>query len=78
MNINAVGINVSKGKSMVAIPRPYGEIVSKPFEVRHTSISIRSLYKYFHNPPAIIVQIHRPAKIPPVPSSAQSTFNSAL
>ena len=28
--MNAVGINVSKGKSMVAIMRPFGEIVSTP------------------------------------------------
>ena len=37
MNMNAVGIDVSKGKSMVAILRPFGEIVSTPFEVKHTS-----------------------------------------
>ena len=36
MNMNAVGIDVSKGKSMVAILRSYGEIISKPFEVKHT------------------------------------------
>lgn len=35
MNMNAVGIDGSKGKSMVAILRPYGEIVSTPFEVKH-------------------------------------------
>ena len=29
--MNAVGIDVSKGKSMVAIMRPFGEIVSAPF-----------------------------------------------
>lgn len=46
MNMNAVGIDVSKGKSMVAILRPYGEIVSKPFEVMHTSSGIRSLIKH--------------------------------
>lgn len=46
MNMNAVGIDVSKGKSMVAILRPYGEIVSKPFEVLHTSSGIRSLIKH--------------------------------
>ena len=28
--MNAVGIDVSKGKSMVAIMRPFGEIVSAP------------------------------------------------
>jgi hypothetical protein len=38
MNMNAVGIDVSKGKSMVAILRPYGEIVSTPFEVKHTAV----------------------------------------
>ena len=43
MNMNAVGIDVSKGKSMVAILRPYGEIISKPFEVKHTVSGIRSL-----------------------------------
>lgn len=43
MNMNAVGIDVSKGKSMVAILRPYGEIVSSPFEIKHSSGSIQSL-----------------------------------
>ena len=43
MNMNAVGIDVSKGKSMVAILRSYGEIISKPFEVKHTVSGIRSL-----------------------------------
>ncbi|MBA4699654.1 MAG: IS110 family transposase [Ruminococcus sp.] len=41
--MNAVGIDVSKGKSMVAILRPYGEIVSSPFEIKHTSGNIQSL-----------------------------------
>ena len=43
MNMNAVGIDVSKGKSMVAILRPYGEIVSSPFQIKHTSGNIQSL-----------------------------------
>ncbi|WP_186855141.1 IS110 family transposase [Acetobacterium paludosum] len=41
--MNAVGIDISKGKSMIAIIRPYGEIVSLPFEIRHTSNEISSL-----------------------------------
>ena len=49
MNMNAVGIDVSKGKSMVAIIRPYGEIVSKPFEVRHTTSGIRSLIEHIQS-----------------------------
>ncbi len=41
--MNAVGIDVSKGKSMVAILRPYGEIISTPFEIKHTSSDIHAL-----------------------------------
>ena len=41
--MNAVGIDVSKGKSMVTILRPFGEIVLKPFEVKHTSSEINAL-----------------------------------
>jgi len=43
--MNAVGIDISKGKSMVAIMRPFGEIVASPFEVTHTDSEIRSLAK---------------------------------
>lgn len=43
MHMNAVGIDVSKGKSMIAILRPYGEIVSSPFEIKHTSNEINFL-----------------------------------
>ena len=35
--MNAVGIDVSKGKSVVAIMRPFGEIVSTSFEIKHTA-----------------------------------------
>ena len=41
--MNAVGIDVSKGRSMVAILRPYGEVVLPPFEVNHTASDINSL-----------------------------------
>lgn len=41
--MNAVGIDVSKGKSMVAIMRPFGEVVSTPFEIKHTETDIKSL-----------------------------------
>ena len=34
--MNAVGIDVSKGKSTVAVLRPFGEIVISPFDVFHT------------------------------------------
>ena len=37
MYMNAIGIDVSKRKSMVAILRPGGEVVANPFEVSHLS-----------------------------------------
>lgn len=47
--MNAVGIDVSKGKSMVAIMRPFGEIVSAPFEIKHTASDINSLVKLINS-----------------------------
>ena len=41
--MNAVGIDVSKGKSTVAIMRPFGEVVAEPFEVSHTDTELRKL-----------------------------------
>jgi transposase len=41
--MNAVGIDVSKGKSMVAIFRPFGEVVASPFEVAHTDGELSGL-----------------------------------
>lgn len=41
--MNAVGTDVSTGKSMVEIMRPFGEIVSTPFEIKHTTSDIKSL-----------------------------------
>ena len=43
MNMNAVGIDVSKRKSMVAILRPGGDFVARPFEVPHLSGDIQAL-----------------------------------
>ena len=47
--MNAVGIDVSKGKSMVAIMRPFGEIVSAPFEIKHTASDINSLVELINS-----------------------------
>lgn len=41
--ITAVGIDVSKGKSTVAIRRPGGEIVMAPFQVHHTASDLGTL-----------------------------------
>ena len=41
--VTAVGIDVSKGKSVVAIRRPGGEIVMPPFEVKHNVSELKNL-----------------------------------
>lgn len=41
--MNAVGIDISKGKCMVAVLRPMGEVVSKPYEVEHDYGALESL-----------------------------------
>ena len=45
MIMNAVGIDVSKRKSTVAILRPGGKVVTKPFDVPHLSADFQSLKK---------------------------------
>ena len=44
--MNSAGIDVSKGKSMVAIYRPFNETVAKPFAVRHTGSELKQLADY--------------------------------
>ena len=39
MWMNCVGIDISKGRSMIAVMRPFGEVVVSPFEVRHTPMN---------------------------------------
>ena len=41
--MNCVGIDVSKGKSMIAVMRPFGEVVISPFEVLHTANELSEL-----------------------------------
>ena len=44
--LNAVGIDVSKGKSTVAILRPAGKVVRKPFNVVHSAKGLSDLVSY--------------------------------
>jgi len=43
---NVAGVDVSKGKSMVSVLRPFGEVVAKPFAVCHTGSELRELANY--------------------------------
>jgi transposase len=49
--MNAVGIDVSKGKSMVAVMRPLGEVVCAPFEISHTDKDLTDLAKMLKSLP---------------------------
>ena len=41
--MNAVGIDVSKGKSTVAVLRPFGEVAVSPFDVIHNDSDLKQL-----------------------------------
>ena len=49
--MNAVGIDVSKGKSTVAIMRPFGEVYRTPFDVSHTGSELSDLAKLLKSLP---------------------------
>lgn len=41
--MNAVGIDVSKGKSTVTVLRPFGEVVASPLMLFITTVTLASL-----------------------------------
>lgn len=43
--MNSVGVDISKGRSTVAVMRPFGEVVISPFEVDHTASELSTLAK---------------------------------
>lgn len=45
--MNAVGIDVSKGKSMVAVVQPFGVVVAEPFEVSHNAEELKELVREY-------------------------------
>lgn len=49
--MNPVGIDVSKGKSMVAVMRPFGEAVYTPCEVAHTQDDLKKLAAFLKESP---------------------------
>ena len=49
--MNAVGIDVSKGKSTVAVLRPFGEIVAEPFDVVHECSDLNKLADFIKSLP---------------------------
>ncbi len=49
--MNAVGIDVSKGKSTIAVMRPFGEVVASPFEAGHTESELKELARFLKSLP---------------------------
>ncbi len=46
MNMNAVGIDVSKRKSTVAVIQPFGVVIAEPFDVLHTESDLKELVTF--------------------------------
>ena len=44
--MNAVGIDVSKGKSTVAVIQPFGVVIAEPFDVFHTDSGLKELVNF--------------------------------
>lgn len=49
--MNAVGIDVSKGKSTVAVLQPFGVVVASPYEVFHTGMELKALAAFIKKLP---------------------------
>ena len=49
--MNAVGIDVSKGKSTVAVMQPFGVVVASPYEVGHTESELKELARFLKSLP---------------------------
>lgn len=49
--MNAVGIDVSKGKSVVVVMRPFGEVVASPYDVGHTESELKELARFLKSLP---------------------------
>lgn len=47
--MNAVGIDVSKGKSTIAIMQPFGVVVASPYEIGHTESELKELARFLKN-----------------------------
>lgn len=49
--MNAVGIDVSKGKSTVAVIQPFGVVIAEPFDVFHTDSNLKQLADFIKSLP---------------------------
>lgn len=55
----SVGIDISKGKSMICILKPYGEVMRKPYEINHTEkdlLELSRIIKGLHDEVRVIME----------------------
>ena len=45
MQMNSVGIDISNGRSTIAVTHPFGAFVISPFKVRHTDSKLSDLVR---------------------------------
>jgi len=75
--MNSVGIDVSKGKSMIAVMRPFGEVVVSPFEVQHTDdelSKVTTMLKKLDGETRIVMEATNKCHIPLLYSKLQAKF----
>ena len=49
--MNAVGIDVSKGKNTISVMQPLGVVVADPFEISHTERELEKLIRFLKSLP---------------------------
>ena len=54
--MNSVGIDISKGRSTIAVMRPFGEVVISPFEVRHTDSELARQLKSLNGETRVVME----------------------
>ena len=58
-HMNSVGIDISKGRSTIAVIRSFGEAVISPFEVRHADSELSKLarqLKSLNNETRVVIE----------------------
>ena len=54
--MNSVGIDISKGRSTIAVMRPFGEVVISPFEIRHTGSELARQLKSLNGETRVVME----------------------
>ena len=75
---NSIGIDISKGKSMIAVMRPLGEVVLPPFECAHTESELEKLASLLKTSRVSPASSWSPQAITTCPSPVSSTTPGSM